>query len=294
MPQSAHLDLPEQRIALVTGVELHYVELGDPTGEVLLFLHGFTDSWRSWELNFPYLSSTYHTFALSQRGHGNSSKPACCYQIDDYVGDVLAFLDALHITRATLIGHSMGSSIAYQVARDHPDRVGRLVLLGWGPIHLPNPAARERVLKLYTYVQSLEGTIDPAFVRTWITSNSINPLPETYLETQVTEGLKVPLVTWQQILASRLAATPTASGEPIQTKTLVMYGDQDVYVREGQQLLAAEISHVTFITYQATGHALHWDQPQRFIEDLHAFLTEPKEREGYSHASEGSLKEQDD
>jgi pimeloyl-ACP methyl ester carboxylesterase len=267
-----HLGLTEQRIALVTGVELCYVELGDPHGEVLIFLHGFTDSWRSWELTLPHLSLAYHTFALSQRGHGNSSKPACCYQVADYVGDVLAFLQALHIPRATLIGHSLGSYIAYQVARDHPERVARLVLIGWGPIHPTSPAARARVVKLYTYVQALEDTIDPAFVRAWITSNTVTPLPETYLETQVTESLKVPLVTWQQLLASRLAAAPVPARGPIQAKTLVLYGDQDVYVHEGRQILAQAIAHAQVVIYAAAGHALHWDSPRRFIADLHAFL----------------------
>ena len=268
-----HLDLTEQRVALVSGVELRYVEFGDPNGEVLIFLHGFTDSWRGWELNLPHLSPAYHTFALSQRGHGDSSKPACCYQVADYVGDLLAFLDARHITRATLIGHSMGSYIAYQLARDQPERVERLVLLGWGPLHPTSPAARERVVTLYTYVESLEEAMDPAFVRSWITSNTVNPLPEAYLEARVTDSLKVPLVTWQQMLASRLAAAAAPTRDPIQVKTLVLYGDRDVYVREGRQILAAEIPQARVITYPGTGHALHWDQPQRFIADLQAFLT---------------------
>jgi pimeloyl-ACP methyl ester carboxylesterase len=55
-------------------------------------------------------------------------------------------------------------------------------------------------------------------------------------------------------------------------KTLVLYGDHDVYVHEGQQALTAAIPQATFITYPATGHALQWDAPQRFIDDLHAFL----------------------
>lgn len=148
-----------------------------------------------------------------------------------------------------------------------------LVLLGWGPIQPTSPAARERVVTLYTYVQSLEDTIDPAFVRSWITSNTVNPLPETYLEARVTDSLKVPLVTWQQMLGSRVAAAPAPAHAPIQAKTLVLYGDHDVYVHEGQQLLAAEIPHATVVIYSAAGHALHWDSPRQFIDDLHAFLT---------------------
>jgi len=274
LPESpGFLGLTAHRIALATGIELHYVEQGNPHGKALIFLHGLSDSWHTWELSFPHLSPAYHTYALSQRGHGDSGKPACCYQVVDYTDDVLAFMDALQITRATLIGHSMGSYIAYQVAGSHPERVERLVLIGWGPIHPTSAAARERLVKLNTYVQSLEGAMDPVFVREWITSNAVNPLPGPYLEATVAENLKVPVVVWKQLLASRLAAPIAPPLGPITAKTLILYGDHDVYVREGQQLLAGEIPHATFITYPAAGHALHWDCPQRFVDDLHAFLT---------------------
>ncbi len=128
------------------------------------------------------------------------------------------------------------------------------------------------MVKLHAYVQGLEDALDPAFVRESITSIVVNPLPRPYLETLVAEGLKVPLGVWKQMLASRLAAPPAPPRGRITAQTLVLYGDHDVYVHEGQQLLAAAIPHATFITYPATGHALHWDWPQRFVDDLHAFL----------------------
>jgi non-heme chloroperoxidase len=265
--------LTSRRVALPTGVELHYVEQGDPHGKVLLFLHGISGSWRSWELNLPLLSPAYHTYALSQRGHGNSAKPACCYRVADYAGDVIAFLDALGLTQVTLIGHSMGSYIAHQVAGAHPERVDRLVLIGWGPIRPTSPAGAARVLELYRYVQTREDSLDPAFVRNFLTSTVCNPLPAPYLETLVAESLKVPVAIWKHMLARRLSADHSPPPSPVMAKTLVLYGDHDVYVHEGQAALAAAIPQATFITYPATGHALQWDWPQRFIDDLHAFLT---------------------
>ena len=269
----AALGLTSHRIALPTGVELHYVEQGDPHGEVLIFLHGFTGSWRSWELNLPHISLAYHTYALSQRGHGDSAKPACCYRPADFAADVIACMDALGIRRATLIGHSMGSFIAHSVAVDHPERVARLVLIGWGPISPTTPAAAARVSALHTYVQQQADQIDPAFVRQSLVSTTVTPIPVPFLETVVAESLRVPLGVWQQMLASRLAADPSTRLGPIQAKTLVLYGDHDVYCLEGQQALAAVIKEATFITYPAAGHAPHWERPQRFVDDLHAFLT---------------------
>jgi non-heme chloroperoxidase len=56
---------------LETGLRLHYVEQGDLTGEAIVFLHGYSDSWFSFSRVLPLLSPEYHAFALTQRGHGD-------------------------------------------------------------------------------------------------------------------------------------------------------------------------------------------------------------------------------
>lgn len=90
---------------LATGVRLHYAEQGDPNGESIIFLHGYSDSWFSFSRVFPLLSPEYHAFALTQRGHGDSDKPECCYTLDDFAADVDVFMEAVGIESATLVGH---------------------------------------------------------------------------------------------------------------------------------------------------------------------------------------------
>src|SRR5688500_14649676 len=63
------------RIRLSTGVELEYTEQGIRGNTAVVFLHGITDSRISFEETFLHLPSYIHAFALSQRGHGASSKP---------------------------------------------------------------------------------------------------------------------------------------------------------------------------------------------------------------------------
>src|SRR5262245_28061969 len=77
-----------RRVALSTGVELEYLEQGSPNGIPVVFLHGFTDSHRSFDRNLPSFPRRFHVFALDQRGHGNSSKPECCYAQADFAADV--------------------------------------------------------------------------------------------------------------------------------------------------------------------------------------------------------------
>jgi hypothetical protein len=67
-------------IGLSTNVRLEYAELGNPDGIPVILLHGYTDSWHSFEMILPYLPASLHVYAISQRGHGNSSKPQQGYQ----------------------------------------------------------------------------------------------------------------------------------------------------------------------------------------------------------------------
>ena len=64
-------------VSLSTGVRIEYVEQGnaEADGVPVIFLHGVTDSWRSFERVLPLLPPSIHAFALSQRGHGDSSRP---------------------------------------------------------------------------------------------------------------------------------------------------------------------------------------------------------------------------
>jgi pimeloyl-ACP methyl ester carboxylesterase len=69
-----------ESVGLPTGVTLQYVEQCDPTGVPVLLLHGFSDSWHSYKLLFPHLPGDIRAFALTQRGHGDSSRPGTGYR----------------------------------------------------------------------------------------------------------------------------------------------------------------------------------------------------------------------
>jgi len=112
---------------LRTGVRLEYAEYGEADGTPIVFLHGLTDSWRSFERVLPLLPSSVHAFAVSQRGHGESTRPQSGYLLSDMSDDLDAFLDAVGIDRAVVVGHSLGASVAQRFAVDHKARVSALV-----------------------------------------------------------------------------------------------------------------------------------------------------------------------
>src|SRR5262245_48124812 len=84
--------LMEKFISLSTGVRLEYVEQGPSDGIPVVFLHGVTDSWHSFEGVLRHLPPTVHSFAISQRGHGDSSRPESGYLLSDLSDDLAAFM----------------------------------------------------------------------------------------------------------------------------------------------------------------------------------------------------------
>jgi non-heme chloroperoxidase len=147
-------------VQLETGPRLHYAESGDPEGEAVLFVHGWPDSWFSFSRVLPLLPQTFRTLSIDQRGFGDSDRPEHGYSIPELATDVIAFLDALGIERATLVGHSFGSFVARHAAVTYPQRMSALVLIGTG-FAASNPV----ILDLQTALRDLPEPIPVEFAR---------------------------------------------------------------------------------------------------------------------------------
>src|SRR5512143_573521 len=116
-------------------LKLHYVDWGNPDKPPLLLIHGGRDHARNWDWVALALRDHYHIVAPDLRGHGDSQwSVGGSYAMIDYTLDVAQLLDALQIFPVTVIGHSLGGSIALQYAGVYPDRVRKLVAIeGLGP-----------------------------------------------------------------------------------------------------------------------------------------------------------------
>jgi non-heme chloroperoxidase len=264
-------DVQFTTMRLSTGLRrVHYAEQGNPTGEAIVFLHAYVDSWFSYSRVLPLLSAEYHAFAPDQRGHGDSDKPRCCYTADDYAADVDAFMDAVRVEEATLVGDSSGGLIAQRVALDYPHRVSRLVLIG-SPTTLVN---NEPVVELGKEMLALEDPISPEFVREFVLSTIYHPVPEKFLERAVSESLKVPARVWRDYYEGVvLTVDDTTRLDEIGAPTLILWGEQDALLpREEQEWRAAAIPDATLKVYPQTGHLAHWVRPEWVVRDLEAFM----------------------
>jgi pimeloyl-ACP methyl ester carboxylesterase len=265
--QSAARERRSGTVRLKTGPRLHYVEQGDPTGQPIVFLHGYTDSWYSFCRLLSRLPASYHAFALDQRGHGDSERPISGYTPDSLAADVAAFLDAVEVDRATIVGHSMGSIVGRRVAELYPQRVSRLVLIG--AILAANDATRE----LQEAVRGLDGPVPTDFARDFQLSTIHAPVPQPFLNRVVDESLKVPARVWRSALDGVFSSDDGADLGRIGAPTLILWGEQDAYfLRDEQERLASAITGARLTIYPATGHSPHWERPERVANDLDAFL----------------------
>jgi pimeloyl-ACP methyl ester carboxylesterase len=101
-------------------------------GEVLLLIHGMAGSSATWRAVLPQLAKKYRVVAPDLLGHGESAKPRGDYSLGAFAVWLRDFLDELSITRATVVGHSLGGGVAMQFVYQHPDYCERLVLISSG------------------------------------------------------------------------------------------------------------------------------------------------------------------
>ena len=263
-------DVQFATIRLSTGPRLHYAERGDRTGQAIVFLHAYVDSWFWFSRVLPLLSPEYHAFAPDQRGHGDSDRPECCYTVDDFAADVDAFMEAVGVDEATLVGHSSGGLIAQRVALSHPQRVSRLVLIG-SPITL---VGNEALIELGEEMLALEDPIPPEFVREFVQSTIYHAVPEEFLAGAVSECLKVPARVWRDYWKGvLLTANDTARLGEIGTPTLILWGERDALLPlEEQERRAAAIPDATLKVYPDTGHAVAGERPEWVVRDLEEFI----------------------
>lgn len=258
-----------KRIPLSTGVELEYAEQGTAGSTTIIFLHGITDSWHSFETVFSYLPADIHAIAISQRGHGNSARPVQGYTTRDFADDVAAFIKQKNLGPVVIAGHSMGGVNAQQFALSYPSLTRGLVIIDSDPAFVNNPGMTE----FLNEVMSLKGSIPRDYMDGFQKATLANPIDSGYYELIVNEGLKCPVFVFQAALKGLIEVNFTQSLKNLEMPVAVFWGDKDAFcLKAGQDNLLSNIKNVTSYVYENTGHALHWEQPARFANDLSAFI----------------------
>jgi pimeloyl-ACP methyl ester carboxylesterase len=311
-------------VDLQTGISMAYVEVGDPSGEPTIFLHGFTDTSRSFWPTIGHLAGLrpdLRIFALDQRGHGDSSMPdpeACqaaperCFRPADFAADVLAFMDAKGIDRAHIVGHSLGSLIAQELALETPERVRRMVLIATSARTADQPAVGEFLLAgliegpwrdalLGRGIPFPDGAyeltpldadpdIETWMIENWVVEVTADP---AFLASILPETVRTPLGTWVGVARALTSVDNTERLKTLSVPVLVIWPTQDVtFLASDQRELRAALDTAaracktryffkeygrkplpeTGLQEDDLGHNVQWGAPEMVARDLVAYL----------------------
>jgi len=129
---------------VANGVQLHYVEMGNPGEPLVVLLHGFPECWYEWRSVMPGLAERFHVVAPDMRGYNWSERPrgVSSYGLDKLAADIAALVPALGHDKAHVVGHDWGGVVAWRLGAAHRDRLNKLVVL-----NAPHPATLKRELQ---------------------------------------------------------------------------------------------------------------------------------------------------
>ncbi len=246
---------------------IHYRDYRKQTeGSPLVLVHGAGGTFLDWPVQ---MRRGLEAIALDLPGHGESAPPGRD-RIPAYAADVGAFLRALDLRSAILVGHSMGGAIVQQIALDEPDRVRGLILVGTG--------ARLRVneLILNGIVSDNEATAQQIATWAWaphVAEEMREQMAQRLMETD-------PEVTRGDFVACNEFDVRERLGE-IGAPTLVLAGADDKMVK---LRFSEEMHHAlpdsTLVVLENAGHMFPLEQPETVVEIIQKWLAEQHPSEG--------------
>ncbi len=263
---------PLDKFVRVNGLNLHYLEWGDPSDPTILMLHGNSQQAHSWDFVSLPLSEHYHVIALDQRGHGDSDwAPEGDYSLEAQQEDIDGFVRAVLPQRFHLIGHSMGGRNSYVWASRHQDTLRSLVIVDTGP----ESAARGR-----NRIQSFKELPDELD-----TFEEFASRVEEYTgrsREQTLGSLKYSIRqradgkwTWKYDKVMRTPGQRSPTWTPdqlweavakIDCPTLVVRGSEsDIFAEETMGKMQSVIPQCTTVTVDRAGHLVAGDNPADFL-----------------------------
>ena len=240
----------------------------------LVLIQGMGLDRLGWEPVLRKLRRRFRLVLVDNRGVGHSGQ-AGSFTVADMAGDIVAVLDAAGISRAHVLGASLGGMVAQELAISHPERVDGLVLActapGW-PFTYPMPVASIRAIASATRMTA-------AAARRRHTENALSAdtvrhrpeLVDRLLELQGARPADADVLPAQAVAGARYAGWNRQ--RHIEARTLVLHGGADRVVnpRNGR-LLADRIPGARLVIFPELGHLLFWEDPDGFADAVTSFL----------------------
>jgi pimeloyl-ACP methyl ester carboxylesterase len=286
--EAKYTDSASHFVDLPGGFHVHFQDEGDPGLPLLVLLHGFGDSFTSWEGWVRELKPRFRVISLDFPGHGLTRAPEGYVLSGDGLADFVdAFAAQLALPKFAVAGNSMGGGAAWQLAVRHPDRVDALILVD--AAGFPNekpPAEIPLAFKILQYpigralLRNIDNRplIDEGLKTDVYDKSVITPaFVDRWAEFQRAPGHRAILMALNP--RAQTQATPELLGT-LKVPTLVLHGESDVLIEPASaRKFAAAIAGAKLITYPHVGHLPQIEIPQHSAADVAAFLeTQPAPR----------------
>jgi len=238
------------------------------SGPVLLLLHGFSDTGRSFAALEPFLTG-YRLIIPDLPGHGASALGAGL-RVSDFATSIDRLLAFLDISQFAVIGHSMGAMTAIELAARRREEVSALVLLSASlrpDFGSGSPLARG--------IRALRDPISPSdgFLRDWYSCS--RPVDPDFLSKMRMDAAAMPAAVWHGILDGFAETDLGHSAGRVSAPVLCLSGSADsLFGASHREALAEAFPSVRSITLDGYGHNPHWEDPQCVSELILSFLAE--------------------
>jgi pimeloyl-ACP methyl ester carboxylesterase len=267
-------------VDLPGGYRAHYRENGDPGAPLLVLLHGFGDSFTTWEGWVRELTPQFHIISLDFPGHGLTRAPVGSTLSGDNLADFVdAFAAALSLPKFAVAGNSMGGGAAWELAVRHPDRVNALILVDAAGFANDNPGKQPIAFVILRYrlgrflLSKIDNRplIDQGLKVDVHDKSLITPfIVDRFAEFQRAPGHREVLMSVN--IGSRAGSTAQLLSS-IKVPTLILWGESDPLIEPAAaKKFAAAIGGSKLITYPEVGHLPQLEIPQRSAADVAAFL----------------------
>lgn len=271
-------DASKRSAHLANGIDLSYIDTGNPKGRPVLLIHGYTDNARDWVPLIPHLDKSDRLILVDIRGHGASAKPDCCYARLDFAYDLKLLLDHLHVQHADVVGHSLGSIIAQTLAEYWPERVRRVVLIASTGGPRKGAPAKPPSFDFVSEIKKLKEPIDPdsAFMIAWW--DSPKPVNAEFIRRQRRDAAGIPLRVWLAVIDQGLTGDDLQATLPwLKAPVLLLWGSDDPIMEEGvRQTLREALPAAQVKIFAGLGHNPFWEDPQQVAAAINGFLHEPR------------------
>jgi pimeloyl-ACP methyl ester carboxylesterase len=286
--EAKYTDSASHFVDLPGGFHVHFQDEGDLGLPLVVLLHGFGDSFTSWEGWVRELKPRFRVISLDFPGHGLTRAPEGYVLSGDGLADFVdAFAAQLALPKFAVAGNSMGGGAAWQLAVRHPDRVDALILVD--AAGFPNekpPAEIPLAFKILQYpigralLRNIDNRplIDEGLKTDVYDKSVITPaFVDRWAEFQRAPGHRAILMALNP--RAQTQATPELLGT-IKVPTLVLHGESDVLIEPASaRKFAAAIAGAKLLTYPHVGHLPQIEIPQHSAADVAAFLeTQPAPR----------------